>query len=410
MSPPAVSEAAKRGPAAASGTLAAVLTAMFLVSTGYFMVTPLLALDLTVSLHVAAAVAGVLVGAYVFVNQAMQVAVGVLVTRYGTLITLLVSATGALIGYELLAIAQGALSAAAAIVLAAAASGGRTVSMKVFVMSVGHGDGVRALTLRSLVINVAAALGPFLGVLLLREFALAFALAGLANIPLVLLALTLRKELARQAGTAADTSWREAFGGIWALLRHPLLRHSIAASIGFWLLYAQLFLTVPLYVHRTYHSAFILSVMFVLNAVLAALVQGSMLKRLKRQFNIAHMLALGMLVTGCSFLPLLLSLRGAEIFIFVAVFTFGEAIVAPLLDAAAGLTVGWSASAGSAFGLVAAGWAIGGLIGNGLGGLLFTTAAEHGRLYLLWLGFWVVGCSSAALVARARAQPAAGAG
>lgn len=405
-----MSEAAQRGPAAARGTLAAVLTVMFLVSTGYFMVTPLLALDLTVSLHVAAAVAGVLVGTYVFVSQAMQITAGLLITRYGLFSILVASCAVAVAGYLLLAIAQGAESAAVAIVIAAVGSGSRTVSMKVFVTLVSPGAGARALTLRSLVINGAAALGPFLGVLLLREYTLAFTLAGLVNILLVLLALMLRKQLARQAAAAAETSWRQEFEGILLLLRHPLLRYSIAASIGFWLLYSQLSLAVPLYAHRTYHSASILSVMFVLNAVLAALVQGLMLKRLKRQFNITHMLAWGMLVTGFSFLPLLLRLRGAEILIFVAMFTLGEAIVTPLLDTAAGLTAGWSASAGSAFGLMAAGWAIGGLIGNGLGGLLFTTAAEHGRLYLLWLGFWVVGCSSAALVARARADPAAGPG
>jgi len=384
-----------------------VLTVMFVVSVGYFMVTPLLALDLTLSLHAAPAVAGVLVGAYVFVNQAMQVMAGVLATRYGTLTTLLTSAASALAGYALLAIARGTLGAAAGVMLAAAGSGGRTVSMKVFVTSVWPERGVRALTLRGMAINLAAALGPFFGVLLLHRFALAFVLAGAANVPLVLLALALRGDVARPAGTAAGTSWRWAFGGLWALLRHPLLRHSIAASIGFWLLYAQLSLTVPLYVHRAYHSAFILSVMFVLNAVLAALVQGMLLKRLKRQFNIARTLALGMLVTGCSFLPLLLPMHGAEVIVFVAVFTFGEAIVAPLLDAAAALTAGWSASTGNAFALVAAGWAIGGLIGNGLGGLLFTATAEHGRVYLLWLGFWAVGCGSAALVVRARAQPSA---
>jgi MFS transporter, DHA1 family, multidrug resistance protein len=398
MSAPAVDEAAGRKSAA----FVAVLTMLFLGSAGYFMVTPLLALDLTVVLHVAVAVSGLLVGAYVFVSQAMQVAAGALITRYGVVPVLLVSAAMSMAGYLLLAAAGGTAGAAAAIVLAATGTGSRTVGMKVFVTSLWRRDGVRALTLRSLVVNVSAAIGPFLGVLLLKEFRAVLLAAALTNIPVMVLAPMLRRHITGHTSGAADTSWRKAFGGIWTLIRHPLLRYSIAGSVGFWLLYAQLSLTVPLYVHSTYHSALILSSMFLLNAVLAALVQGSMLKRLADKPDIPRLLALGMFVTGASFLPLLLRLHGAEIFVFVALFTLGEAIVVPMLDAAAGQAAGWSGSTGNAFGLVAVGWAIGGLIGNDLGGALFSVTAQHGRLYLLWLGFCLVGCCSAVLVARAR--------
>lgn len=394
-------------PAATRTAFAAVLAMMFLGSTGYFMVTPLLALDLTVTLHVAVTVAGFLVGTYVFASQAMQVAAGVLITRYGVVPVLLVSAALSMAGYLLLATAGGTASAAAAIVLAAIGTGSRTVSMKVFVTSMWRRNGVRALTLRSLIVNVSAAVGPFLGVLLLQEFGAVLLAAGLTNIPMMVLAVMLRRDVNSQTAGTADTSWRKAFGGIWMLIRHPLLRYSIAGSVGFWLLYTQLSLTVPLYVHSKYHSAPILSVMFLVNAVLAALVQGSMLKRLADKPDIARLLALGMFVTGASFLPLLLRLHGAEIFLFVALFTLGEAIVVPMLDAAAGQAAGWSGSTGNAFGLIAVGWAIGGLIGNDLGGALFSAGAQHGRLYLLWLGFCLVGCCSAVLVARAR-PPASG--
>ncbi len=387
--------------AGARGKLAAVLLAMFVVSTGYFMVTPLLALDLTVSLRMPVAVAGILVGAYVFVSQAIQPVVGVLNSRYGTLPVLLTSCALALAGYLSLAVARGLAWAAVAIVLAAAGNGGRTVSMKTFATSVWRGRGVRVLTLRSLVVNVAAALGPLLGVLLLHQFSLALVTAGLVNIPLTLLAVRLRREM-RPAPGAEPRSWRAAFAGLGGLVRHPLLRSAIAGSIGFWLLYSQLSLTVPLYVHREYHSGVLLGAMFVVNAVLAAVVQATMLKGQLTQDNFIPVLAVGLLVTGCSFLPLVISLHGAEVLAYVVLFTFGEAITVPLLDAVAGVAADWSDSAGSAFGLMAIGWAIGGLVGNDLGGLAFSVAAGHQRLYLLWLCFFLVGCGSAVLMIRAR--------
>lgn len=392
----------KRPPeATARGTFVAVLLAMFFVSTGYFMVTPLLALDLTLSLHVTVPVAGLLAGLYVFASQSMQTVGGLLISRFGTLPVLLTACVVALAGFLSLAIASSAAWAAAAVTLAAVGNGGRTVSMKTFVTSVWQGHGVRALTLRSMAINVAAALGPLLGVLLLHHFSLAFVSAGLVNLPLMLLAVRLRRELQRQP-SEAPASWPDAFARFRALLRHPLLRYGIAGSIGYWFLYAQLSLTVPLYVHRTYHSGAVLSAMFIVNAVLAALVQATILKRLATQDNIERMLAAGLLVTGFSFLPFAVHLYGAEVFVFIAMFATGEAITVPMLDALAGTAAGWSASAGSAFGLMSVGWAIGGLAGNDLGGLAFSTATQHQWLYLLWFCFSLVGCGSAALIVRVR--------
>lgn len=388
--------------AATRGTLAVVLLAMFVVSTGYFMITPLLALDLTVSLRMTVTAAGVLVGTYVFASQAVQVVAGVLISRYGTLPVLLGACALALTGYLSLAIARGAVGTTAAIVLAAVGNGSRTVSMKTFATSVWRGHGVRALTWRSLVVNVSAAIGPLLGVVLLHQFAVALISASLVNVPLMLLAVRLRREVLRDPGTD-PVSWRNTVARLGGLVRHPLLRSTVAASIGFWLLYSQLSLTVPLYVHRTYHSSAVLSAMFVFNAVLAVLVQGTMLKGLsKQQGNLVSLLAVGLLVTGCSFLPLMLRLHGAEVFTYVVLFTIGEAVCVPLLDAVAGVAAGWSDSAGSAFGLMAIGWAIGGLIGNDLGGLAFSAAAGGQRLYLLWFCFFLVGCGTAALAVRAR--------
>lgn len=385
--------------------LVAVLLLMFFISTGYFMVAPLLALDLTLSLHMAVTVAGVLVGMYVFLSQAMQTVAGVLTSRYGTLPVLLCSAAVALAGYLLLAVAQSTAWITVAIGLAAIGNGGRTVSMKTLLTSVSQRQGVRALTMRSLVVNMAAAIGPLLGVLLLRHFAVAFLAAGLVNVPLAALAVRLRHRLRRPPDAAAE-SWRNLFAGIGTLLRHPLLRNAMAGSIGFWLLFAQISLTVPLYVHQAYHSAFLLSAMFVLNAVLAAVVQATMLKGLTTQPDVGRLLAVGLVVTGCSFLPLALHLHGAEVFAFAVIFTFGEAITVPMLDAAAGVAADWSISAGSAFGLMAIGWAIGGLMGNDLGGLAFSVAEQHQQLRLLWMCLFLVGCGSAAVMTRARRSAA----
>jgi MFS transporter, DHA1 family, multidrug resistance protein len=385
----------------ARGKLSAVLLAMFVVSTGYFMVTPLLALDLTVSLRMAVAVAGILVGTYVFVSQAMQAVGGLLVSRYSTLPVLLTSCAVSLAGYLLLAAAPDTVAAAVAIVAAGIGNGGRTVSMKTLATAVWRGRGVRALTLRSLVVNVAAALGPLLGVLLLHQYAIAMVTAGLVNVPLILLAVRLRGEMLRRPDAAA-ASWRAALAGLGDLVRHPLLRSGIAGSIGFWLLYSQLSLTVPLYVNRTYQSGVVLGALFVVNAVLAAIVQATMLKGHWMHDNLAQVLAAGLLMTGCSFLPLVLRLHSAEVFAYVVLFTIGEAITVPLLDAVAGVAADWSASAGSAFGLMAIGWAIGGLIGNDLGGLAFSAAAGQQRLYVLWVCFFLIGCGSAAVMFRAR--------
>lgn len=391
-----------QGEVTARGTLVAVLLAMFVVSTGYFMVTPLLALDLTVSLRMSVSAASALVGTYVFVSQAMQAVAGLLTTRFGTLPVLLGSCGLALAGYLSLAFASGVVWAAFAIVLTAVGNGSRTVSMKTFTTSVWRGHGVRALTWRSLVVNVSGAIGPLLGVVLLHEFSLVLVIAGLVNLWLIMLAVRLRRMMLRDPD-ATPVTWREAFAGLGILVRHPLLRSGMAGSIGFWLLYSQLSLTVPLYVHRSYHSGVVLSAMFVLNAVLAVLVQTTMLRGHKMQENFLPVLVVGLLLTGCSFLPLALDLHGAEIFAYVVLFTIGEALTVPLLDAVAGTAAGWSAAAGSAFGLMAIGWAIGGLIGNDLGGLAFTAfTTGHQRLYLLWFCFFLVGCGSAAVIIRAR--------
>jgi MFS family permease len=278
------------------------------------------------------------------------------------------------------------------------------VLLVVFLPLVGAGYGSNELVVKSLAaktrersrilryasintgLNVAAAVGPLVGNTVFLHWeprgvfvisAAAFGVAALAG---------LRLPSARPTGIRTVGAARS----MGALLREPLLRHVlILIALGF-LLYAQLFATLPLATHSLLNAPEVLGGYFVLNAVLAGAGQVP-INRLAQALG-AEPDTLVRMSYGCfaaGFALLWLVPRWEVGYASVALWTLGEILLGPAVDTLlagavpAGLRI-------LAFTLAAGAMAV----GEGLGALtaipLAGYLAERGQFAQLYLALLVL--------------------
>jgi MFS transporter, DHA1 family, multidrug resistance protein len=170
----------------------------------------------------------------------------------------------------------------------------------------------------------------------------------------------------------------EAFSNIKMLLM-------FICSIVFWFLYTQVTITVPL-TFETYNMVKLLSLFFMLNAALAIIIQVPILNYTnKLNLSPENQFVLGILLIGLGLVSLVFLPYGLGIFIlFLVTFTLGEILSSPNLDAIASLLANKD-NQGTYFGVLGAGWAIGGTLGNIIGGFLFDY-----NITIMWVIFSLV--------------------
>jgi DHA1 family multidrug resistance protein-like MFS transporter len=247
----------------------------------------------------------------------------------------------------------------------------------------------QAFALRAVAVNGGASIGPVVGAVLFGWFEVALVVT--AGVYAGFLFAVVRKVPGRDPdmdpGPPPGQQLRALFG-------NRALVGLTVVSIGFWYLYTQLTFTFPLYANDRFGLAGRAGVFFAVEALVTVVLQYPVVAWLTGRLDGWRIVALGCAGLAAAFLLLGASPQVWGLLLFVVTFAVGALLVIPTLDVLASDLSPQRTLAGS-LGVVSLGWAVGGLLGNVLGGVGYELAHESGS----YLPFWMVNASIGLAVA-----------
>lgn len=369
------------------------LIGILFLAISHFMVVPVLALYLSTSLRTSPNLIGIVLSVLVVTQQGLQVVTGILSDRWGSQRLLTVGLAGVCVAYIGFALHPDFPAQLACAALLGTGTGAVSTVGKARLLELGSESRVVTLTLRSAAINFGAGIGPLVGALLLGRFEVALLVSVVINVLFWLgLVQGMPVRVRRDEETARVLTMLRTL-----LSRRPLLGLTLA-SAGFWYLYVQFSFTLPLYSRDRFGWPNAVGVMFAIYSVTVVVLQYSSIMWLSARLDRWSILALGAAVMAVAFA----ALAGIEavwvLLLFAVVFSLGELLVVPILDIMAAELSPPGVVAGS-LGLVSAGWAVGGVLGNFVGGFLYQWASATGSFAAFWSLHVAVALATAAAFA-----------
>lgn len=416
---------------AVSRELWVLLGLIFGIHLGWYLILPYWAVVITRWRGLSATQAGALLATQSSAYLLASLAGGPLADRFGRRAAIVAGLVLQAAGLGLLA----ALPSFGGLLLAAVVTGlgsgtvGAPVKAGIAALSREQGQQSDAFSWRGVAANLGVTLGPLLGGLLVTRPVLLFGAAAAVH---VVLAAAMRAALAQGPGNeirpptqtygtarpqvvvapVPPGSGRRTTPLVQALrpvlADRPYLAFSLL-SAAVWALYTQLNLAVPLRAAAVLGGVRAIGLLWTFSALLVIAVQVPLMRRLQ-VIRPLYRLALGIALLGAGLGSFALTAGLSGLLAAVAVFTLGEMLVMPTIDAlVARLAPG--AALGTYFGIAAFAYGLGEAAGNGLGGVLFQRA-RGGAAPWLWLLFAVVGVALALAtwglgrLARFRGRPA----
>lgn len=369
--------------------IVALLAMNFLMYAGFFMVIPLLSVVYVEQLGFAAATVGLALGLRQLFQQGFTLVGGMLADMIGV---------RALIGAGVLIRAVGFVSLAYAgtpallfLAMGLSALGGalfEAPSRAAMAALAEVESRARVFALNGVVGGLGMTLGPLVGALLLRlnfqSVALGAAACFLAVVGTVLLLPAVRVASGQQS---MGYGLRLAFGDRTFVTFTALL-------MGFWFMWVQLTLSLPLVAERLTGSSDAVGVIYALNAGLTVVFQYPIMRVVERRLRPLTLLILGVAVMALGLGLVAAAESMAALVACVIIFTLGTLLATPTQQSVTAALADERAL-GSYFGVSSLALALGGSLGNVAGGLLTDAARGIGRPALPWLTFALVGLATA---------------
>ena len=366
----------------------------FTMAVGFYMLVPLLAVHFLEDLGLTIALVGVVSAVRTAAQDGMMpvagwvadrvdyrraIAIGVLVRAAGFAMLGTVASTPGLVIASVLTGLGGALFHPASYAAYAALADGSSK--------------VKVYATREMVSNLGFVVGPVVGGLVagLNFSYVSWTSAGLFVVAFFVTVIGLPSGL---SGARADhLPLRRVFGDR-AFLRYCALATTL------WFLVSQLYLVVPVRAREVLPSTASLGLVYSSAAVLMVATMLPLSKFTSSRLRPAQVLALGAVSLGSGVAVMGLWDSAAGLFVGVGVFTLGQMLTLPTANAIASGYAPEGAVA-SYFGVQGLAFAIGGMAGNTLGGLLYTVAAGSGPASILpWFVFLAWGLVLAAVLSR----------
>lgn len=361
----------------------------FMMYAGFFMVIPLVSVYYVQTLGFAAVTVGIALALRQLVQQGISVGGGVLSDRFGGrgLITAGVLVRAA--GFASLAFATTPPLLFFAMLLSALGGALFEAPSRAGIAALTTEDErARAFSINGVGGGLGMVIGPFVGSLLLDFGFSTVALAAAACFALIG-AISL---LLPPIETATDRS-RLGFGLGLALRDRPFLIFT-ALLMGFWFMWVQLTISLPLAGERLANAGDAVRWIYGVNAGLTVALQLPVIGFMERWLR-----PLSILILGIALMALGLGMVAlADSFPFligcVVVFTIGTLLATPAQQSVTAALADPRAL-GSYFGVNALALAVGGGLGNFSGGLLVDLANTLQAPALPWIAFAYIGLASA---------------
>ncbi len=363
----------------------------FLMNAGFYLLIPFVALHGTRDLGLSAAAAGLVLAVRQFIQQGLTIFGGALGDRIGYRPTLALGVLIRAFGFAAFAFARDLPSLIFAAALAA--FGGvffESTSKAALAALTPSEHRAAGFSLYGVASRLGSAVGPALGVLLLQiDFALVGLVAALLYVACFASFMLLMPAVAAPRATSATLhpSLAQTFT---LALRDRRLVWFVALNAGYWFLFTQFTITLPLYSYRVFGGLEAVSGYYVVNSLPAVFLQYPLLQRLNRHWSASLIMlvgmafiALGIGTIGLWSLPLL-------VIASASVYAFGDLLYQPTQQTVIS-DMARPEVLGAYFGFASFALAIGGGFGNLFGGALFDLALANGIPQLLWYGYGMMG-------------------
>lgn len=375
-----------------------LIVLIFITAIGTYFVIPFLAIYLTRSIHISPSLIGILFSINWVVSRGLMVFTGILSDKYGAKKFVILGL--ALIGtsyagytmakdYILLIIVFVISGIGIALFQPASKS-----LLAVFTLPESR---MAIFAWRNTGFNSGVALGSWLGAFLANYFSINKLFLVAAGIYLMMIILSIFLIPPEKVSFSQSVSF---FKNLRITFQHRELMILTISSVGFWALFTQLNVTVPLAVHDLKMDMWI-SWVFGINAVLTILLQIP-LNHIAKQLGLSpqQQMFYGLLLMGMSFLLIaFLQLGLVFLLLFTICFTIGEILVAPHFDTIASLLAD-KQNVGTFLGVSSIGWAIGGGLGGIVGGSLLDFGRNIGINQLIWIVCMITAIISSILLAK----------
>ena len=367
----------------------ALLAMSFLMYGGFFMVIPLVSVYFVEHLGIAAFVVGLALAMRQLLQQGMTLFGGALADRFGA---------RALIGAGVLIRAAGFVGLAWAITpgglfaaMALSAFGGALFdapSKAAMTALTLERDRARYFAINAVVSNLGMITGPLLGALLIRYNFAVVCLAAAACFVVIFGAVLLLPSV-----QLADSEQRMSFGLGLAFRDRTFVTYT-ALLMGYWFMWVQLTLSLPLAGERLTGSSDTVGLIYALNAGLTVLLQYPILGLAGRRLRPLPILVLGVALMALGLGAVAIAGSLPALLVCVSIFTIGTLLATPTQQTVAAALADQRAL-GSYFGVNALALAFGGSLGHVTGGLLTDAARRIGAPAMPWLTFALIGLASA---------------
>lgn len=369
--------------------LLVMLVDTFLMWGGFFMVIPLISVHYVDGLGWAAGAIGLALAVRQLTQQGLTVLGGALADRMGAKGLIAVGMLIRTASFGVMAIADTYPLLMLSIVLAAL--GGAlfdSPSSAAIVALTRQEDRSRYFATLGVVRGLGMSLGPLLGAVLLR---LDFAFVALAAAAFFLLAFMVT--LLFLPPVQVSTEQGALLAGIMLALRDRRFVAFNVLLMGYWFMWVQLTISLPLEARELAGVADAVSWVYTLNAVMSIVLQYPVMRLAERKLPPIAILILGIALMALGLGSVAFATNIGMLLVCVALFSLGALLASPSQQTVAAELAN-PAALGSYFGVSALALALGGGIGNYVGGVLYGMGAAIGVPALPWIMAFSVGMGS----------------
>lgn len=370
--------------------LMTILADTFLMWAGFFMVIPLISVYYVDKLGWAAASIGLVLAVRQFLQQGLTPISGVLADRFGAKGLICGGLLLRTLGFASMAWADTFPLLVLSVVLAAL--GGslfESPRQAAIAAMTEESERSRYYSLAGVASGLGLTLGTQIGALLLpvgfSTVALGAAVCFFATFLVTLVFLP-------PVRVAAETG-KLTQGLQLALRDRPFILFTLLL-LGYWFMWVQLSISLPLAAQAIGGSAGTVSLVYAVNSGMTIFFQYPLLRLVSRRLRPLYVLVAGVALMGLGLGAISLAGTVPALLLCVVGFSTGGLLAAPSQQTVTA-SLANPASLGSYFGVNSLSLAIGGGLGNLSGGLLYDAAKQFGFPQLPWLVFLVVGAATA---------------
>ena len=370
--------------------LIALLIDVFCMYTGFFMVIPLISIHYVDGLGWAAATIGLILGVRQIAQQGLTLFGGMLADQVGAKGLICAGLFVRITGFVLLAWANTLPLLFVASILAAL--GGALFESP-------RAAAIAALTrpeerqhfysLAGAISGIGMAIGPLLGAALLHVDFAVVALVGATCF-----AINLIQTFIMLPPIRVSTGTGGMGQGIKLVLRDQQFLIYTALIIGFWFIWVQLNMSLPLIAQHLTGTSDSVGVIYAVNSIMMIGLQYPLLRFLTKHIQPLILLTLGLTIISIGIGSVALASGMMTLIASIIIFSLGGLLIQPTHQTVTA-SLANQAALGSYFGVSSLALAIGGGLGNYSGGLLYGLGEAINMPALPWLVFCAVGLISA---------------